>query len=90
MERGKIEFEDPNYRKCPAKPGDLIHMVAVPSWNEMEKVLQKAMDQDEIRLEEIRGQIAWFRSLLESIEAGKIEDAVDVVKAAIKLLERKL
>jgi hypothetical protein len=25
MEKGRIEFNDPTFRECPSKPGDLIH-----------------------------------------------------------------
>jgi hypothetical protein len=40
--------------------------------------------------EEIEGQIEWFRDLLELLEAGEVGDAADIVRAAIKLLERKI
>ena len=38
--------------------------------------------------QEIAGQIEWFESLLEALEAGKIEDAKSAVQAAIEMLER--
>ncbi len=41
-------------------------------------------------LDEVRDQILWFESLLDCIDDGDIEIAQETIKAAIKLLRKKL
>lgn len=39
--------------------------------------------------EEIEGQIDWFESLLASIKKGDTKSAIEVIEAAIRMLEKE-
>lgn len=40
--------------------------------------------------DDIRGEILWFESILDCIEDGDLDAAREAVKAAIKLLRKKV
>lgn len=83
MEKGRIEFNDPSFRKTNCG------MCGIPYGRHRQAFCTPTELHDWITTpDEKKNQIAWFRDLLETLDAGDIESTRQAIVGAIKLLER--